>query len=556
MLSLTTKFNTSTYFKFKAFSLLIALFLNFFLIGCGSGGSSNNDNSNTPPATNAQTPTIITQPQSAAYAQYEIATLNVTATVNDGGTLSYQWYSNTINSNQHGILIPGAIQKTYTLPTSSEGVIYYYVVVTNTNNGVYGNSIASNTSDAAEITVNAYSPPPPATTHLVSFYDKNLDFMETISVPEGIFNPTGTWYKANEASELRNYNLNKNITLYAVPNVQEIRNQNELSAARNNLNGYYILLNDITLTSSTLGNDNGEGWLPIGNRTNYFTGIFNGNGNKITGLWINRPNTSCIGLFGFIYQAQIRNLGIEIAKNKEIKGDEQIGGIAGGAYYGNITNSYLIGNVSGDESSRYIGGIVGIFERGFITNSYSNVTVGGYGWIGGIAGTVIRGSIANSYSNGIVSGYQNVGGIAGLIDQNGFIINSYSSANVSSDSIRVGGIVGFASYATIQNNAAINPSVTGKHNAAINRVIGHIDNSVTASNNFALSNMGSGFTNSGNKTYHGTSKTVNELKQKATYSNAVNGDGNGGLGWKFGNDNESPWKINEGKGYPYLYWQK
>jgi gliding motility-associated-like protein len=47
------------------------------------------------------------------------------------GAFSYQWYSNTNNSNINGILIPGAIADTYTPPTSSVGTIYYYCIISN-----------------------------------------------------------------------------------------------------------------------------------------------------------------------------------------------------------------------------------------------------------------------------------------------------------------------------------------------------------------------------------------------------------------------------------------
>jgi hypothetical protein len=74
------------------------------------------------------------------------------------------------------------------------------------------------------------------------------------------------------------------------------------------------------------------------------------------------------------------------------------------------------------------------------------------------------------------------------------------------------------------------------------------------SNNFALDTMTvSGRTN-GNA---GTSKTITELKTQSTYSNPINGDGYGGLGWKFGDDDDNPWKIDPTKndGLPYLYWE-
>ena len=77
--------------------------------------------------------------------------------MSDGGTTSYQWYSNTINSNSGGTLISGATSASYSVPTTTEGTTYYYVVVTNTNNSVNGAKTATVTSGAAKVTVSVAS---------------------------------------------------------------------------------------------------------------------------------------------------------------------------------------------------------------------------------------------------------------------------------------------------------------------------------------------------------------------------------------------------------------
>jgi hypothetical protein len=47
-------------------------------------------------------------------------------------------------------------------------------------------------------------------------------------------------------------------------------------------------------------------------------------------LWINRPSTEYVGLFGYIQNAQIRNLGVEIDNSKDgVKGLYIVGGIVG-----------------------------------------------------------------------------------------------------------------------------------------------------------------------------------------------------------------------------------
>lgn len=62
----------------------------------------------------------------------EAEALTVEATVSDGGTLSYQWYRNNVDSNGGGTEIEGAVESSFVPSTSEAGITYYYVVVTNT----------------------------------------------------------------------------------------------------------------------------------------------------------------------------------------------------------------------------------------------------------------------------------------------------------------------------------------------------------------------------------------------------------------------------------------
>ncbi len=103
--------------------------------------------------TNAEAPTITTQPVGATVTAGQSASLSVTAT--GTGTLSYQWYSNATNSNSGGTMIEGATGATYAPPTAEASATYYYVVITNTDETATGNQTATATSDAVLVTVNA-----------------------------------------------------------------------------------------------------------------------------------------------------------------------------------------------------------------------------------------------------------------------------------------------------------------------------------------------------------------------------------------------------------------
>ncbi len=77
--------------------------------------------------------------------------LSVTAEVNDGGTLSYQWYEHTDGTT--AVAISSATNSSYTPSTTSTGVTYYYVVVTNTLTTQSGVKTSTNTSSEKTVIV-------------------------------------------------------------------------------------------------------------------------------------------------------------------------------------------------------------------------------------------------------------------------------------------------------------------------------------------------------------------------------------------------------------------
>jgi hypothetical protein len=102
-------------------------------------------------ATASVAPVITNDLVSTSYSTDAVATaLDATATVTDGGTITYQWYENTSASNTDGTAITGQISATYTPPTATAETYYYYCVVTNTAGTRTPSTITSN---VATITV-------------------------------------------------------------------------------------------------------------------------------------------------------------------------------------------------------------------------------------------------------------------------------------------------------------------------------------------------------------------------------------------------------------------
>jgi hypothetical protein len=116
-------------------------------------------NQNLNPYFDAKTPLITGQPESLICQQgREDDVLEVDAESTDNGSLTYQWYSNTSQSNISGSAISGATDYVFTPPTTATGTYYYYCEITNTKSAATRNITASVKSDAAAVDVRATLP--------------------------------------------------------------------------------------------------------------------------------------------------------------------------------------------------------------------------------------------------------------------------------------------------------------------------------------------------------------------------------------------------------------
>lgn len=264
-------------------------------------------------------------------------------------------------------------------------------------------------------------------------------------------------------------------------NPYQITTATHMNNVRNYLTSYFILNNDIALTDYQAD----PGWVPIGTSSTSFTGNFNGNGKKITGLRINNTSTDYIGLFGYIGSSgQISNLGIELHTDG-VNGRSYVGGLVG-YNTGTITTScYVNGNVS--SSSQYGGGLGG-YNSGTITSScYSTGTVTGSSYAGGLAGyNKSTGNITNCYSTSSVSCNTGSGGFVGWNDGS-ITTGCYATGTVTTVSALggsyIGGLVGYAgSTSSISNcHASGNIGTDGVNSTQVGGLIGQNDGSVETS---------------------------------------------------------------------------
>ncbi|MBC8383911.1 MAG: T9SS type A sorting domain-containing protein [Candidatus Cloacimonetes bacterium] len=195
--------------------------------------------------------------------------------------------------------------------------------------------------------------------------------------------------------------------------------------------------------SATSGWDSGAGFDPIGDISINFTGSYDGQGYYIDALFINRPTTTYVGLFGFVQTnwPGIRNLGLS---NVNITGRDMVGGMFGWVQYSNdIYNCNSQGSVH-SAASGDVGGLVGysyncIIQRCFSTAS---VTAGTSGVeFGGLIGIFNGGQMYNCYARGNVSGLSRTGGLVGN-NYNGRIEDCYSTGYVTGTTY-VGGLIGY-----------------------------------------------------------------------------------------------------------------
>jgi hypothetical protein len=192
----------------------------------------------------------------------------------------------------------------------------------------------------------------------------------------------------------------------------------------------------------------GEGWEPIGDANSPFTAIFDGNGHQIRNLYIDRPSTNYVGLFGYVKgeAASLRNLGLT-GKSMSVTGDDYIGGLVGFLVDASVTQSYSTGAITGDDR---VGGLVGQVYYASLSNSFATGSVKGDQYIAGLVGYSANSSLSNSFMTGSVDGNSRVGGMAGYVS-NGSLSNSFATGSVNGNS-DVGGLLGSETFSSSLTN--------------------------------------------------------------------------------------------------------
>ncbi|MDJ0865888.1 MAG: GLUG motif-containing protein [Myxococcota bacterium] len=203
---------------------------------------------------------------------------------------------------------------------------------------------------------------------------------------------------------------------YVITSVEQLQEMSD------DLGAHYVLAHDIDASGTETWNE-GDGFLPIGDGANRFTGSLDGNGYDVTGLFILGYDNYNALFAALDAGAVVENLGLVGAT---VMGNQNVGALAG-YNRGTIRNCHASGIV--DATSHTVGGLVG-FNDGEISDSHTTTRVEAGGSTGGLIGFNRRaGLIERSWAAGAVQGQpDNVGGFVGTNE--GTIRTSYAAGDV------------------------------------------------------------------------------------------------------------------------------
>ena len=203
---------------------------------------------------------------------------------------------------------------------------------------------------------------------------------------------------------------------YLISNLDELKWVAVQTNSGNTFSGKYLK------QTADIGISSISNWTKIGTSTTVcFSGTYDGDGHKITGLSITSTTDSYNGLFGVIGAGgTVKNLGVTGAI---LSGSTAgLGILAGYNFGGTVENCYTTGTVTTSHNNP--GGLLGT-STGTVTKCYSTATVTATGAtssnVGGLIGAGLNtsGSISQCYSTGNVSnnntsGSYNTGGFIGI----------------------------------------------------------------------------------------------------------------------------------------------
>ena len=300
-----------------------------------------------------------------------------------------------------------------------------------------------------------------------------------------------------------------------------------------------------------------EGWNPIGDVENPFTGSFNGDGHTIANLSIHRSGQDNVGFFGVIGEgALVERIDF---RDSYVNGRSSVGTVAG-INNGKIKRVRIFAEEAGDldgaihlDAGGRVGGLVGVNnESGEIRQSMTRINLSAGGTRNGLFVGTNKGKIHESFSDGAIQSTSGTrGGFAGYND-NGTIYNSYAISMLrKSTNLPQGGFLGGTSsggqlintYANSYSDESVYQD--NRIHGLVGQIYGTDDEIQKVINSYFNEDFGGRV---GNDIQRGIPKTQQELRRIETYTHSENEEEN----WDF----DEIWVIdpNENNGLPSLRW--
>ncbi len=196
------------------------------------------------------------------------------------------------------------------------------------------------------------------------------------------------------------------------------------------VNGGNTSINGKLMNSIDLGGSESNQWTPIGNYSNMYAGTFDGDGFKVSGLYIN-VSLDYQGLFGYTNRATISNLGVD----GSVIGKSNVGGVVGYTFYSSVINCY---NMVAVEGTSRVGGVVAYSSNSQVINCYNMGEVKGSHYVGGVVGDTNSATLTSCYNAGSVDGSSSVGSVLGRNSSSTVTSCYYDSSLVWGDINAVG----------------------------------------------------------------------------------------------------------------------
>lgn len=207
---------------------------------------------------------------------------------------------------------------------------------------------------------------------------------------------------------------------------------------------HYKLMNDIALTKA---------WTPLG-RSSTVMSHFDGNGKTISNFFTTNTGEDYSGLFAMTDAVEIKDLTLQIAEGKAVKGGDYVGALVG--KLGNnskLTNCKVLGNVTSSKTgTANVGGLVGYAGSGSVLENCTvkgNVT-GNAGIVGtsaaNITSCIYEGKISSTGKTGGLVAGNKMGNVTGS--------SAVATINVTAGTGDVGGLIGSNNGGQLAQNSA------------------------------------------------------------------------------------------------------